>query len=332
MALINMVNELTGAIPKMPIDYATTIVNRAYADTRRKNLWSFQLVDANWVTPNIINTGTVTTVQGLSTVVFNLAASTAIAAVYPGGPLPNGLLNRQFRVGISTIYNIFGYAIDGGGIVTLTLDRPYTDVSGTSPYTIYQCYLPSPVKDFYAWINVRDILNFNDLQTTESRKDIDLKDPQRTIFYLPTSVVTYQLDQNVNGPTYQFPLFELWGQPQYSLVYQLYFIRKGLPLVNDSDTLPPQLGEDCIMALSRAYAYEWAEANKGDMPRNAGANYPFLISKAQADYKRLYAEYRKEDRELVDNWFDIRRHRSWLSNVDGFYNSIGNTANPGAPW
>lgn len=328
-----MYQELTGCVPKMSTDYARTIVNRAYKDVRRKNLWSFQLMEANWVTPNIINSGTVTTVQGMSTVVFDLAASTAITPIYPGGPLPNGLLSRQFRVGISTIYNIFAYAVDGGGLVTLTLDRPYTDVSASGqPYMIYQCYVPSPVLDFYAWINVRDILNFNNLVTTLTRKQIDQRDPQRTIFYLPTHVVSYQADQNTASATYRYPLFELWGQPQYQIVYQLYLIRKGLPLVNDSDMLPTPIGEDCVMALSRAYAYEWAEGNKGDMPRNAGSNYTFLMGKAYADYKRLYAEYRKEDRELVDNWFDIREHRSWLANIDGFYNAIGNTASAGAPW
>ncbi len=331
MAFLDMYQELTGTIPKLPVDYAQTLVQRAYADVRRKNLWSFQLLEANWVTPNPITAGTVTTQQGSNQVVFDTTASAALAAVYPGGPLPNGLLSRQFRVGISTIYNIWDYSI-AGSIVTITLDRPYTDVSATSSYMAYQCYLTSPVEDFYAWINVRDITNFNDLVTMVTRKEIDERDPQRTIFYIPTHCVTYQLNLNPDSPQYRWPMFELWGQPNYSLVYQLYLIRKGQPLIQDTDEIPPQIGEDCVMALARNYAYEWAEANKGDMPRNAGSNFLFLMEKAKADYRRLFAEYRKQERELVDNWYDIRRHRSWLANIDGYYNSIGNTANPGAPW
>lgn len=353
MAFLDMVSELTGCLPRMSIDYARTIINRAYRDVRRKNLWSFQLAEANWVSPNLINAGFCFVTQGMNTVTFDAVASAAITAValLPGA-FPTNIIARQFRVGISTIYNIWQYAVDGNGIVTLTLDRPYTDVSSIAlgwneggfnqggwdagqtptPYSIFQCYYAAPVQDFLTWINVRDILNFNDLVTTLTRKEIDERDPQRTIFYLPTHVVGYQADMNPLSPTYTYPTFEMWGQPQYPLVYQLYYIRKGQPLVNDTDMLPPALGEDCVMALARAYAYEWGESTKGDVPRNAGADFKFLIGAAMAQYRRLYSEYRQQDRETVDNWFEIRRHRSWLSNTDGYYNSIGQTANPGAPW
>lgn len=351
MAFIDMISELTGCLPRMSIDYARTLVNRAYRDVRRQNLWSFQLAEANWVSPNLINAGMCYPTQGFNTVSFDLAGSAAITAVaLNAGVFPTNIIARQFRVGISTIYNIWGYAVDGNGIVTLTLDRPFTDTAQTAgfnqggfggggfggaipvPYSIFQCYYAAPVEDFLTWINVRDILNFNDLVTTLTRKEIDERDPQRTIFYLPTHVVGYQPDLNPASPTFRYYTFELWGQPQYPLVYQLYYIRKGVPLVNDSDMLPVALGEDCVMALARKYAYEWGESTKGDVPRNVGSDFKFLMGAAGADYKRLYSEYRRQDRETVDSWFEIRRHRSWLSNTDGYYNSIGQTANPGSPW
>jgi len=241
------------------------------------------------------------------------------------------MVQRQFRVSNSTIYNIWVFT-NNAGVVTLTLDRPYTDVSGTTGYMVYQCYYPAPMEDFLTWMNVRDIVNFNDLVLNSTRTDIDFKDPQRTIFYLPTYVVYYRQEPNPVSPNYRFPTFELWGQILYPITYQLYGIRKGQPLVNDSDLLPPALGEDCVMALSRAYAYEWAEGNKGDMPRNAGSDFRFLMGAAMAEYKRLYKDYRRQDRETVDNWYEIRRHTSWLSNIDGYYNSIGNSASAGAPW
>jgi len=336
MSFLTMYSELQGCIPKLPAPYAKTLINRAWKDVCRQNLWSFQLFEANWVSPPVINAGTVTTVQGSNTVVFDADASTALTAVALLQNFPAPLLQRQFRVGISTIYNIWGYAADGiTGIVTLTLDRPYTDASDSGqPYSVYQCYYAAPMQDFLTWINVRDIVNFNDLVLTENRKTIDLRDPQRTIFFLPTHVVYYQQNQNpdATSPGYGCPLFELWGVPQYELVYQLYGIRKGTPLVNDSDTLPPAIGEDCVLARARAYAYEFAEGNKGDMPRNAGSDFRFLMGAAMAEYKQLWREYRRQDRETVDSWWDIRRHRSWMANLDGFYNAIGNTASPGAPW
>ncbi len=333
MAFVNMYSELTGVIPKLPTDYAKTLIKRAWDDVCRQNLWSYQLFESNWVSPAIENAGTVTTTQGLNTVVFDATASTAIAALHSlPGPFPTPLLQRQFRVGISTIYNIWGYSILAG-IVTLTLDRAYTDASGAGqPYMIFQCYYPAPFLDFRTWINVRDIVNFNDLNLMRTRKQIDLMDPQRSISYIPTDCVFYQQNQNPASPTYGVSLFELWGQPQYVLTYQTYGIRKGTPLVNDGDTLPFAVGEDCVTALGRKYAYEWAEGNKGDMPRNQGSDFKFLAGEAMNDYKRLFRNYRMLDRDNVDNWFGILRHRGVLSITDGYYNAIGNTANPGAPY
>jgi hypothetical protein len=330
---VNLYNELTGIVPKISVTYAKTIINRARADTYRKNLWSFQLFEANWVSPAIINAGTCNPTQGANTVVFDSTASAALIANNVAGPFPTPLTQRQFRVGISTIYNIWSYA-NNSGTVTLTLDRPFTDPGGAGQsYAVYQCYYPAPMQDFRAWITVRDIYNFNDLALDTDRNEIDLRDPQRTIFYIPTHVLPYGLNLNPASPQYQWPMFELWGQPSYVLTYQLYGLRRGVPLVNDSDTLPPQIGEDCVQALARNYAYEWAEANKGDMPRNQGSDFRFLMGDAMAQYKRLYAEYRRDDREMFDNWHQVRHLSSGLATVsDGFYNSIAKNAWPGLAW
>lgn len=342
-------------VPKMPPDYCPTLINRAAQDVYRKNLWSFQLFEANWVSPAVINAGSCTVTQGSNQVVFDADASAAITAVTQlPGPFPTPLIQRQFRVGVSTIYNIWAYSVDDVGLVTLTLDRPYTDASnvtlwspGNQPwqqsnpwqdsgtptgYMIYQCYYPVPFQDFVAWINIRDIVNYNDLVVTLTRKEIDYRDPQRTIFYLPTHAVPYQRDMNPASPTYGWQLWELWGQPQFQLVYQLYGIRNGPQLVNDSDMIPFAIGEDCVMAKAKYYAYQWAMANIGDTPRSQGVDWKFLMGAANKEYEMLYKDYRRRDRESVDNWYDIRRYRTWLSNVDGYYTSIGQTANPGSPW
>src|SRR5208282_271815 len=105
-----------------------------------------------------------------------------------------------------------------------------------------------------------------------------------------THVVPYQLDLNPASATYRYMLFELWGQPSFVLTYQLAGIRKGTGLlVNPSDTIPPQLGEDCVMSLARYYAYQWAEVSND---RRAGGGL----------YNRLLREYRLQDRSLADNF------------------------------
>lgn len=327
-----MYSELTGWVPKLPVDLSKTLIKRAWADVRRSNLWSFQLYEANWVSPAVLTTGTVTVTQGLNTVVFDAAATTAITPLATSGPFPTNLLQRQFRVGVSTIYNIWSFQLVGG-FAQLTLDRPYTDAGGSAQaYQILQCYYPAPFKDHLLWMNVRDIVNFNDLNIWGTRYQIDLMDPQRTLFYLPTWCVPYQNDQNPASKTYGFPMFELWGVPQYVLTYQLYGIRRGPDLVNDSDVLPVAVGEDAVVALGKYYAYQWAESNKGDQPRNQGTDFKFLMGAAKTEYDRLVRDYRRQDKETVDNWYNVRRRPQMFSNIDGYYNAIGMTANAGSPW
>jgi hypothetical protein len=334
MAFIDMTSELTGAVPKFPFPYAKTIINRARRDIYRKNLWSFLLFEANWTTPALITGGTVTTTQGLNTIVFDATASPLITAVALAGPFPTNILQRQFRIGVGTIYNIWGYS-QAAGIVTLTLDRPMAEASASqSSYMIFQCYYPSPMKDFWQWKMIRDMTNWNPLNTRCTRGQIDLWDPQRTAYYIPTHVVAYQLDKNPNSGTRDFLLHELWGVPQYALTYQLYGLRKGVELVADTDTLPPEVGEDCVMALSRAYAYEWVEANwQSVMPNAKGKpNFQFLIADAKSDYKRLFSEYRMQDRAAVDNFSTRLQRSSSFPNLYGWYSSIAGVASPGAPW
>jgi len=327
MAFIDMQSEISGSVPKIPWDFAGTLVNRAWRDVRRQSLWSFLLFESNWTSPPIVNAGTVTVTQGSASAVFNAAAATAIDAI---GFVPSPVTQRQFRVGIGTIYNIIAWDTL---TLTATLDRNYQEATAAgSAYSIFQNYYAAPYEDFWTWITIRDMLNFNNLITTASRAEIDQRDPQRTIYYIPTHVVPYQQDQNANSSTYRFPLFEMWGLPTFVLTYQLYGLRKGTDLVNPTDTLPPAIGEDVVIAKAREYAYGWAEANKGDLPRNAGSDYRFLIQDAKADYQRLFREYRRQDRALVDN-FHTKCRVGWsMPNLWGFYSSVAGYASRGAAW
>jgi hypothetical protein len=329
MSFLTMWNEATGIVPKLPTNYAQTLVNRAWRDVRRQSLWSFLMFEANWTSPGIINAGTVSVVQGQTTVTFDpVYAAPALNAIATANNFPSAITARQFRVGVGTIYNIWAWSPSTG---VATLDRPYQEsTAAASPYMVYQCYYPAPMQDWWQWIDVRDMVNWNYLVTTAQRSEIDARDPQRTIFYIPTHVVPYQIDQNPASPTAGRQLFELWGQPQYQLTYQLYGMRKGVDLTG-SQSLPPQIGEDCVMALVRAYAYEWAEANKQDA-RAMGSDFRFLIGDAKADYSRLFREYRRQDRAAVDNFrTKLRREWSW-PNLQGWYSSIAGYASAGAPW
>ena len=330
MSFGSMAAEIHGSVPKIPWDYCKTLVNRAWGDVRHQNLWSFLLFEANWLSPSVINAGTVTTTRGASTVQFD---ATAQAALNASGSLFQPIIQRQFRVGISTIYNIWAYDT-GTGVATL--DRPFYDPPGAGQaYMVFQCYYPVPYQDFWYLASARDEVNFISLFIQRyNREDLDNLDPQRTWYYFPTDAVLYKADSNPASPTFGFPMYELWGAPQTSLVYQLYGVRKGSPLVNPSDTLPLNgtvVGEDCVIALAKAYAYEWAEANKGDQPRNQQPDWKFLIGSAKADYNRLFRQYRRDDRNVVDNWFTTRKINLYGKFYEQ-YSSLTHTAFPGVPF
>lgn len=326
MPYLQMYSELRGSVPKLPLPLAKTLVNRAYADIRRQNLWSFQVYESNWIAPALLNTGLTTTlVQGSNAVVFN---ATAAAAIIASITAYNPINQRQFRVGISTVCNIIAF----DGVNTITLDRGFPDpvTSPSAAYQIYQVYYPAPFQDHLSFVAVRDMVNFTDLILDKDEAWLNEQDPQRTWYYFPTHVVPYLLGTDpANTSTYQFPLFELWGVPLSNRAYQLYGIRKGTDLVNNSDTIPPQITEEAVIAMAKYYAYEWAEANKGAQPRNQGSDWKFLMGETKSRYADLYRKLRQQDRELIDNWFRVRRSALY-GKYYAQYNSISGTAYPGA--
>lgn len=335
MSFQSMQAELRGSVPKLDPSYAGTLINRAWRTVRERNLWSFLLFEGQWVAPPVANTGTVTVVQGTATATLDSTAKTALNTALAAQPY-SLITQRQFRIGFSGIYNIWSYDSTSG---VLSLDRPFGEASASgAAYQIYQCYYvpqansgatPTYLSDFKGWISVRNIQNFIDLYTDRyTRAQLDEIDPQRMSYFFPTDVVPYVPDTNPASATYRYPRFELWGGPLSNYIYQLYGMRRGLDLALPTDTLPPPVGEDCVLALARVYAYEWAEANKQLAPRAVGPDFRFLMGAARTEYESLLRIYRQADREYVDNWFSVRRDALYGKSL-AYYNSLSGTAYPG---
>lgn len=351
MSFLSMTTELRGCVPKLPYAYAQTLCNRAWLTVRNRGLWSFQLFEGQWITPSqITGVGAATVTQGSPTVTLDAVASANLAAQLP---LTSWSLitQRQFRVQLSGIYNIWSYDPSGAGagLATLTLDRAFAESTGSGDgYLIFQCYyvpqrssaivsntgavtvFPEYLPDFKSWISVRNFQNFIDLYTERTRTEVDLIDPQRSCCFFPTDVIPYMSDANPASATFRYFMFELWGPPLANYVYQLFGIRRGLDLNNSTNpTLPIEIGEDCVMALARVYAYEWAEANKDMNIRSSGPDYKFLMGAANKEFVSLLSDYRRVDREKVDNWFFTRRS-AIQGKIYPYYNSTSGTAYPGA--
>lgn len=325
-----MVTELRGSVPKLPISFSKTLINRAWRVIRESNLWSYNLYESAWITPPLLNSGTVTTIQGFATITFDpTVAVPAITAWQAANPYVL-LTQVQFRIGVGGIYNVIAYN-PGTGVATL--DRIFADPGGAGQsYQLYQVYYTPPYADHLTWMSIRNLQMYLDLDLTTTRSQIDAIDPQRTWYQFPTRVVSFGTDQRGAGTanasaTLNYPLYELWGQPVSPFTYQCYGIRKGTPLVAPTDILPFAIGEDLVLARARRYAYEWAEANKSMEPRASGPDFRFLLGATMDEYTKLLTLYRKQDKELCNNWFSSRG--SSLASVGwGFYNTLAGTAGP----
>lgn len=320
-----MWSEIRGSVPKLSINFAQSLVNRAWRQVRESNLWSFNLFESSWITPPLINAGTVTAVQGSNTLTFDpTIANPAILAAQAAQPY-SPITIRQFRVGIGGIYNIITYNF-GTGVATL--DRIFADPGGTNiSYQIYQVYYTAPYADHRAWLSVRNPQMFIDLDLIRTRAQIDSMDPQRSWYQFPTCVVPFGRDERPGSATLGYPLFELWGQPVAPFTYQCYGVRNGLPFTLPTDTVPQPLDEELILCKARAYAYEWAEANKDMSPRSSGPDFRFLIGAVEKEFRDMKVTYRRQDRELVLNWFINRRNDFGGKNI-GYYNTLAGFAGP----
>lgn len=329
MAFQDMNSELRGAVPKLPISFAPTLVNRAWSSIRRANLWSFNLFESSWITPALVNTGTVTATQGLPSITFDANAVIALNASQLAAPY-SLITQRQFRIGVGGIYSLITYNYLTGAA---TLDRPFGDPGGAGiAYNVYQLYYPAPYKDFRTWLSVRNPQMFIDLDLTTTRSEVDAMDPQRSWYQFPTRVVPYGLDIRGAGTispssTLGFPLFELWGQPIQLFTYQCYGVRNGVDLVAPSDTLPITVREETVIARAKDYAYEWAEANKDMSPRSTGPDWKYLRGATMAEYKELLKTDRMVDKDFADNWL-TSRSPALNGRGAGYYNTLAGFAGP----
>jgi hypothetical protein len=344
MALSNIVAELRGCVPGYSAMLARTHAQEAWTDIRNLKGWSFQLSNSAFATPGLVEEGAVSVTLGSDQVIGNAVAT---AAWLTAGTPISFLTNRQFRIGAGTIYNIIAFDDGQRGpsdpnpspnfpLATLTLDRPYIDLEtgngfpfgsggfgsggfgglAFTGYSIYQCYYPTPVKDFLAWESVLDTTNVIWLRCDGARQDrerIDQSDPQRQIFSNPGTLLPYQVDARPGSSTLGSMMYELYPQPQAQYVYSTWFSRSGADLIAPGDTLPYPITEDVVKAKARVKAYEWAEANKDPSnPRGAGADYRFLMGAAEASYAKNIKEIRLLDRDRVDMLY------SRMSRLTGF--------------
>ena len=326
MSWDSMSRELAAQCP-VPFPFCRTLVNRAWLEVQRAHQWSFLWFEVPIPTPSPISAGIATYSIGLNLVTGDATAS----AAWLGAGLAVPLTTRQFRIGTGSFYNIIAVNSANPAAVVLTLDRIFVDPIATYPTTGYQilgCFYNAPFQDFIWWDSVRDPYSGYAFNLTETREHIDRVDPQRFTAGMPTACIPYKVNQQP-GAFFGFPMYEMWPAPLDNYTYIGSGYRSGSVFTNVTpgvtDVVPPQVGEDIVMAKAKMYAYEWCIANTDKAPK--GVDFRFVYGASMAEYGKLLPDYIMKDQEFSGRNIivsqpdsDPRGDLPWLSgSVGRFY-------------
>ncbi len=300
MPLANYVGDLMGTVPRLDPVYAANIVNSAWKDILDERIWSFLVGEGVLLAPQIITSGTVTTVQFSPTVNLDATANAALNNL--NQPL---ITQRQLRVGIGggSVYNIIGYSNAGA---TLTLDRPFLEPGGaTQQYQCYRCYYQACdmngnfVTDFLSWVvilNPQDGYAVVGENLRISRQEIDARDPTRGAQDLLYTMSIYKADAN------GYPIYEAWPHPTSQRGYVTSYRRRGTPLSPTAD-VPGTFPSNVLVERAKLIAYDWAIVNAGRFPELKGVDWALAKSELQRRYERNLEKAKIKDDELFEQNF-----------------------------
>ena len=311
MNFLDYYSSLMGFIPELGPENAKRIVNRSWHDIRMFRPWTFLLVDTVITVPAAVTLGTASVTQYSNQVTMDATASAAITG------LNNPILTlRQFRLPTSPVYSITAADFTNPAAVVLTLDRNYQEATNAAAvYQIYQVYYPAPSSDFLRWVSVFNPINSYKLKLHMTRQEIDRRDPQRASQGLAYWIVQYRMSTLSGDPN--VPFFELWPHMISQVGLQAFYQKRGVDLVANTDSVPPQICEDTLLGMAKYYACEWAEANKGRHPALAATEWLKLRQSLKADYKEdLFRDAIKDENTALQLQVESQGQGGYVGPVD----------------
>ena len=326
MAFIDLASELTDLVPAVSRVRAKRLINRSFKIVQDSSLWSFQLVQGGFSTPNISTGGSVTVALGSNQVIGDATATAQWAAL----PFYWSPTRQQFRAQGYSVYSIIAFDVTTNApFGTLTLDRNFIDplpfYTGV-PYQMYGAYIAAPV-GFKRWLTVADMFDQWAMDIWTGRRSQDLIDPARQISSNPYRMLPLGTDRRGAGTstpsaTLNQQLYELYPYPTTQIAYQWYAVVEWPYLVNNSDTLPYPIDENVVIQKALTWAYRDAESRKDILAaKGAGGNYLGLKKESEADFLSRLKTLRLLDRDAVDSFMvDMRAAMNGLT-VGPWYNS-----------
>jgi hypothetical protein len=234
-----MIGEVTQWNPNCDIPMIQVFLNNAARVLFDRRLWYGLMVRGQLVTSGLYSTGTVTTVAGSISV-------NGIGTVWN-----TGMVGQALRVGYtSPIYNII--AVPSPTQLTLELPWGGQAFSGIGYYITQYYYSIPNIKFIYSMVNLQ--LQYR-IRTNVAQNLLDNIDPSRLRVVYPWVAATMPPDANGN---YQV---ELWPAANTPLAFPYKAYVQPPNLVNDSDSLPPFIRCDVVVAraISDALRYRTKE-------------------------------------------------------------------------
>jgi hypothetical protein len=236
MAYGAMIGQVTSWNPNFDVPMAQVSINNALRVFLDRRLWYGLLVKGQLVSSGFYSTGTLTTVDG-SPIVTGI-----------GTAWTTSLVGQALRVGYTTpIYQII--AVDATH-QTLTLELPWGGpaYSGIGYYITQYYYSIPNIKFIYTAVNLQ--LQYR-LWTNVAQTLLDNIDPSRLRVMYPYVLATMPPDPQGN---YQV---EMWPASTTALAFPYKAYVQPPNLVNDSDSLPPFIRCDIIVARAVADALRY---------------------------------------------------------------------------
>lgn len=331
--LIDMTSEITELVPNMSRVRARRLINRAWKIVQDSCLWSFQLGQGSFSTPEVTTAGTFSCALASSQITGDATASAAWTAL----PLYWAPTLQQIRAQGFSIYSIIAMDATNPNAVVLTLDRPFTDplpfFTGVG-YQMFQAYIPAPPR-FKRWLSIADMFNCWYLDFWTSRRSIDLNDPARLYTSNPSMALALGMDRRGAGTpnqsaTYGQMLYEFYPNPQTEIGYQTYFVQEWPYLVNNADTLPAPIDEEVVTQKALTWAYRDAEARKDVLAaKGAGASFLSLKKSSEDDFLARLKTLRLLDRDAVDSYMVNMKAATAGFRGMPYFNPLSGTANMG---
>jgi hypothetical protein len=300
--------DLVSSVPRIPPSHAQQLVNRSWADIRDFRLWSWLVPTGYITTPLAITAGVASPTLGSSSVTVDATADAALNAVVSANPPlfhAQVGIGRQFRVGNvvsgtpGPLYNITGY---NHSTRTLTLDRPYAEVSASNvSYMVYKAYYQAPPSD---GSSAPDFLRYFTITNPMGGYTIR----RRKLYYTQDQLNSIDAPRGATGDAYIISAYlddpasgnvvhEWYPHPVNLRVYTCIYQKRGTDL-SDTIDVPKTFPSDLLMERAYMYGTKWALKNVAVFPELQQTNWVAAYQMHKQDFKERLIQVIKQDDEI----------------------------------